>query len=196
MVTHYLHPRATLLILLVVALLIAMLIVNVHADATYTYTTDSPPTSQWIILAYDSTPSSVSANNTGTIPQLGSLAILNATRIGLYCTLIVNDACTSWSWLAQTGWYYDSANQLLYIHFLGGDPVVLSVSIPGTGGGGGGGGGQTTTHSYSSTTSSTGTTGASQPISLPFTAAIFLAAVLVGILAVLIAKDEGWILND
>lgn len=90
--------------------------------------------SSWLILNSPSSVGSVSSSLTGTIPQYSSLATLNQTQIGEYCTSIVtnslssNGACNSWAYKSQEGWYYDATNSLLYVHFKSGIPVTLNFS--------------------------------------------------------------------
>lgn len=107
-----------------------------YTTTVYTVHDPGPPTSQWMILEdNESAPTSVSANNTGTIPEADSLSALNLTTIGTVCTSTAGPgsdegACLGFETLAQTGWYWDSEYSLLYIHYEGGPSVTLSISMP------------------------------------------------------------------
>ncbi len=83
-----------------------------------------PNSSEWVILEGQSTPIGVIANDTGTIPQYSTLSGLNYTKIGIYCIAINSTypstgVCTDFQQYTQTGWYWDSVNSLLYIHYEG-----------------------------------------------------------------------------
>jgi hypothetical protein len=112
------------------------------SSQTVTYVTQSPPTSQWLVLSFSQLPLSVTANNTGLIPRFLSSESLNATRIGAYCEQSVTSksasgqgsnsplgACGQFITYQQTGWYWDIQNELLYIHYLGGHDVQISVVV-------------------------------------------------------------------
>jgi hypothetical protein len=102
---------------------------NAPGNASAKYITDSPPTSQWLIIRANATVISVSANNTGTIQSYYSLASLNRTSIGYICGSVNSiGGCTSWQYLQQTGWFWDSVNGLLYVHYLGGQNVMITVT--------------------------------------------------------------------
>lgn len=96
-------------------------------DQSYV-TKSAPDSSQWLILKDSTSPSQIYANNTGVIPKYTTLASLNGTVIGERCTSTSNDICTSWKYLSETGWYFDSVNLLLYIHYVGGEAVEITVS--------------------------------------------------------------------
>ena len=96
---------------------------------TIQYTVDSPRTGQWLIIHANKPISSVSSSNTGALPAYSSLTSLNSTLIGEACGSVSDGGqCSSWQYIQQTGWYWDQTKDLLYIHYLGGDGVVLTVS--------------------------------------------------------------------
>ena len=103
-----------------------------------TYETHSPPTSQWLILSSSQLPLSVTANDTGSIPRYYSSSSLNATKIGVYCEQTATTqlgglntgTCTKFVTYRQTGWYWDKQDELLFIHYLGGPNVLISVVVP------------------------------------------------------------------
>jgi hypothetical protein len=73
--------------------------------------------------------STVSSTNTGVIPRSDSLADLNTTVIGEVCqTVGQGGGCVSWEYQQQTGWYWDASDGLLYVHYLGGQNVTLTVA--------------------------------------------------------------------
>jgi len=88
--------------------------------------------SSLLITSANAPVTSVSSSLTGTIPSYPSISSLNATKIGYYCTSISSGACSIWSAYNQQGWYYDSTNDLLYVHFNSGDPGTLTISTSGT----------------------------------------------------------------
>ncbi len=111
------------------------------------YVTDSAPnSSQWLIIESTTSPYAVTTNNTGTVPQYSDLSSLNNTKIGIFCTAInaTYDTCSQWTTYQQPGWYWDSIHTLLYIHYMGDDPIEIDVYYPTTtsNGGTGGQGGQ------------------------------------------------------
>ena len=57
------------------------------AQRTY-LTSSAPNSSQWLIIQSLRIPSSVSSNNSGSIPQYSSLAELNTTKIGEFCEAV------------------------------------------------------------------------------------------------------------
>jgi hypothetical protein len=120
-------------------------------------------TSAWLILQATSPIVSVSSNVTGTLTQYTSLASLNATTIGYECSVenTTSSTCITWQFLKQEGWYYDSSNGLLYIHFEGSDPVSLSL-VQQTG----------SSSTDSSTTSSTDSSISSQTLSSTITSGV------------------------
>jgi hypothetical protein len=120
-------------------------------------------TSAWLILQATSPIVSVSSNVTGTLTQYTSLASLNATTIGYECSVenTTSSTCITWQFLKQEGWYYDSSNGLLYIHFEGSDPVSLSL-MQQTG----------SSSTDSSTTSSTDSSISSQTLSSTITSGV------------------------
>ncbi len=90
------------------------------------YTLDGPHGfSSWLILQSDLEPSSVSASNTGLISRMQSLEQLDQTIIGM------NWDGSSLKDLTETGWYWDSSNQLLYIHFRQESEVTIDVTQTG-----------------------------------------------------------------
>jgi len=92
------------------------------------YTLDGPyGFSSWLILESDLEPASVSASNTGSIPRMQNLEQLDQTIIGM------NWDGSSLKDLTQTGWYWDSSSQLLYIHFRQGGEVTIEVTQRGEG---------------------------------------------------------------
>ena len=95
--------------------------------ATYV-TSSAPNSSQWLIVKSTTLPSAVTANNTGMIPQYSTLSALNQTRIGVYCVSVSsNGECLAFKTFLESGWYYDSTNQILYIHYVGDSYVKLSI---------------------------------------------------------------------
>ena len=93
-----------------------------------TYVTSSPPqSSQWLVVQYSVLPSVVQASDSGVIPRFSSLASLNQTVIGSVCISIQNNQCVSWNTLAQTGWFFDPVNLILYIHYVGGASIQIIV---------------------------------------------------------------------
>jgi hypothetical protein len=95
---------------------------------TARYTVNSSPTGQWLVVQADSPISSVSASDTGTISAYSSLASLNQTSIGYECSQKASDgACSSFEYVQQTGWFWDSASRTLTVHYLGGANVVLTL---------------------------------------------------------------------
>ena len=95
---------------------------------TARYTVDSPATGQWLVVQATYPIISVSASDTGTIPAYRSLASLNQTSIGDECShLAGNGVCDSFEYVQQTGWFWDSANRVLTVHYLGGANVTLTV---------------------------------------------------------------------
>ena len=128
-------------VLVVAAFLVAFSPMNRPASQSVTYVTNGPATSQWLVLSFLKSPLSISANNTGEIPWFPSSAALNATKIGVYCaqTLTATGAqshitkstageCAKFATYQQTGWYWDPSSGTLYIHYLGGPSVKLTVS--------------------------------------------------------------------
>lgn len=96
-----------------------------------TYTTSGPhDASSWLILSMASAPISVtSSESSNPLSAFSTLSALNSSNIGDYCTSIASGGgCNSFTYLNQQGWYYDSSNSLLYIHFQQGSPVMISVS--------------------------------------------------------------------
>jgi len=81
-----------------------------------------------MILRDGTSPQSVFANTSGTIPVYASLSALNQTFIGTKCSKEINDACTSWETLLQTGWFFDSVNDLLYIHYAGARDAEIVIT--------------------------------------------------------------------
>ena len=115
------------------------------SSQTMTYVTHSPPTSQWLILSFSQPPEKVTANNTGPLPQFPSSESLNATKIGVYCEQTVTSesasglggnstagACAQFMTYQQTGWYWDQKSELLFIHYLGGPNVQISIVVGGS----------------------------------------------------------------
>jgi hypothetical protein len=101
----------------------------VEGQVEETYVTSSPPnSSQWLIVRSNGSPVSVSANDTGLIPEYKSLEVLNQTKIGVYCVSVDSSgACSSFQQYLETGWFWNSSNQILYVHYVGGSAVRLSV---------------------------------------------------------------------
>ncbi len=98
-------------------------------DAPGSYVTSSPlNSSQWLVLSEAARPAQVISNLSGTIPPYDSLASLNNTRIGSFCTSVKQDgSCANFVTLRETGWYYEPVKGLLYIHYVGGKAVKISV---------------------------------------------------------------------
>jgi len=102
--------------------------------------------SSWLVLSMASPPTSVtSSKSSEPLPAYSTLSALNSSKIGEYCTSIASGGrCNTFTYLNQQGWYYDSTNSLLYVHFQQGSPAMIEVSL-----------------SQSSSTTSTGTTSSS-----------------------------------
>ena len=79
--------------------------------------------SSWLIVQDSTPPNSVSASDTGALPRYSSLSSLGSTLVGEHWT------GSTWQNMAQTGWYYDDVNKLLYIHFVGQPSVSITVSL-------------------------------------------------------------------
>lgn len=95
--------------------------------ATYV-TSSAPNSSQWLVVKSSTLPISVFANNTGEIQEYSTLASLNQTRIGVFCDSVSSSGeCLSFKSYFETGWFWDSSNQILYIHYVGDRFVKLSV---------------------------------------------------------------------
>jgi hypothetical protein len=94
-------------------------------------TSGSHNASSWLILSTASSPMSVtSSKSSEPLPSFSTLSALNSSKIGEYCTSIASGGgCSSFAYLNQQGWYYDSSNSLLYIHFQQGSPVTIDVSL-------------------------------------------------------------------
>jgi hypothetical protein len=102
-----------------------MPLLSIQTGANSEYTFGGPHTfSAWAILNESSAPIQVTANNSASpLTQYSSLSSLNKTWVGYYW----NASSSTWQNLTQYGWYYDSANHLLYVHFQIGSPTQLSV---------------------------------------------------------------------
>ena len=97
--------------------------------ATYV-TSSAPNSSQWLVVKSSTLPISVFANNTGLIQEYPTLASLNQTRIGVFCDSVSSSgACLSFKSYFETGWFWDSSNQILYVHYVGDRFVKLSVRV-------------------------------------------------------------------
>ena len=87
----------------------------------------SPNSSQW---AKFSTPNivilSVIASNTGVIAPYPNFASLNSTVIGQHC-VSNSTITTSCPTFIQTGWWQDRVSEILYVHYLGGPDVKITV---------------------------------------------------------------------
>ena len=118
---------------------------TVPSSQTVTYVTHSPPTSQWLVLSFSQPPANVTASNTGLIPRFLGSESLNATKIGVYCEETVTSesasgsggnskagACAQFATYQQTGWFWDLKSELLFIHYLGGPSVQISVVVGGS----------------------------------------------------------------
>ena len=75
----------------------------------------------WQIVYDSQAPSSVVSNRTGTLSEYSSMALLNKSLIGE--TYVGG----TWQNETQQGWYYDSTNHLVYVHFQIGSPVEITV---------------------------------------------------------------------
>ncbi|MEM0117510.1 MAG: carboxypeptidase-like regulatory domain-containing protein [Conexivisphaerales archaeon] len=82
--------------------------------------------SGWAILHVASKPQAVTSSNSGQIPEYQTLQSLNSSHIGMFWN------GNSWSNRTETGWYYDTNNQLLYVHFVGDNAVTLTVTLGNT----------------------------------------------------------------
>jgi hypothetical protein len=81
--------------------------------------------SAWAIINLSSQPNNVYASNVlAPLQQYPSLAALNKSVVGWQYL--------NGQWINQTqyGWYYDSADRLLYVHFAGDKNVTISVQMP------------------------------------------------------------------
>jgi hypothetical protein len=95
---------------------------------TARYTVDGSPTGQWLVIQATFPILSVSASDTGIIPEYRSLSSLNQTSIGYECSQRASDgSCVSFEYVQQTGWFWDSAGRTLTVHYLGGANVTLTV---------------------------------------------------------------------
>ena len=127
-----------MMLVLAVLGLVSYILHHSQSPPPINYLTHGTPTSQWLVLAFLRPPSGVSANNTGPIPEYLSSESLNETEIGVYCTQTVTavspagtnsiGTCTKFTTLQQTGWYWDQESKLLFIHYLGGPSVEISIS--------------------------------------------------------------------
>ncbi|MDG6994386.1 MAG: hypothetical protein JRN52_00565 [Nitrososphaerota archaeon] len=124
----------------------ASIVSSSSSSSSSTYSLDGLTNSSgWLVLRSDSPPSTVSSSLTNTIPSYPNLSSLNQTKIGSYCSQVISSACTSWTTYGREGWYYDYADNLLYIHFEASDPIMLTIDTSG----------MVTSTTSSSTTSST-----------------------------------------
>lgn len=101
---------------------------------TYAVTLNATPQSQWLVFSSYAPILSVKSSLTGAIPRVASSSALNATRIGAYCTSISaipgnEGACLQFTWYQQEGWFYDTTNDLLFIHYLGDNPITLFILV-------------------------------------------------------------------
>ena len=88
------------------------------------YTLNGPPGfSSWLVVASSSAPTSVTSGAGGALTHFSTLSSLDGTLIGDYWK------ANKWQVFTQGGWYYDSVNQLLYVHFEGGSPGSLTVDL-------------------------------------------------------------------
>lgn len=91
--------------------------------------------SSWLVMEVPSgtTFNSVISSYTGAMPKYPDLQTLSQSVIGYQCpSLFGSGACSSFVFDNQQGWYYDSTNNLLYIHYEADDPISLTLS-PNTG---------------------------------------------------------------
>jgi len=119
------------------------------------YATSGPDdASSWLVLSIASPPLSVtSSKSSEPLSAYSTLSAVNSSKIGEYCTSIASGGgCSSFAYLNQQGWFYDSSNSLLYIHFQQGNPAMIDVSL-----------------SQSSSTTSTETTTSSYSTATPTT---------------------------
>ncbi len=79
--------------------------------------------SSWAIVQLAAAPSSVVSSNTGKLAQYSTLTALNRTVVGMSWN------GKSWQNLTQSGWYYDSPNGLLYVHFRSGSTTSITVGL-------------------------------------------------------------------
>jgi hypothetical protein len=95
------------------------------------YVTSSPiNTSQLFVIESNRLPAFVYSNNTGAIPEYSSLALLNESKIGVFCDLVnqTSGVCLQFKMFEETGWFWDSSHDILYIKYVGGPAVELIVS--------------------------------------------------------------------
>jgi hypothetical protein len=73
-------------------------------------------------------PALVFVNDTGVVPSYPDLASLNQTKIGFQCDSIRSDGtCDHFVYVQETGWWYDAANGIVYIHYVGDSTVEISL---------------------------------------------------------------------
>ena len=96
-----------------------------------TYVTSSGQnTSQWLVIRSTSVVLSVSNNVSGTLQKYATLASLNETMIGYYCTNANPDgSCSSFQYFSEQGWFWDSVNSVLYVHYVGGPAVKITLAV-------------------------------------------------------------------
>lgn len=93
-------------------------------------TSSSPNSSQWLILSADLPPVQITANDSGMLPEYSSGTALNQTFIGEQCQSVSNgDVCSSFKFVAQTGWFFDTVHDVLFIHYVGGPDVEIRVDF-------------------------------------------------------------------
>jgi hypothetical protein len=75
----------------------------------------------YMIVNSSTQPAAVLSNISGTIPQLASLSAFNSSWVGWQWN------GTGWNNMTQYGWYYDSANHLVYILSQVGSPDQITL---------------------------------------------------------------------
>jgi hypothetical protein len=85
--------------------------------------TNTQGSSSWLVIQLSGAPTSATASTSGTISKISTLGSLATTTIGEHWT------GSAWQSLTQTGWYYDSTNDLLYVHYEGGSQATITVDI-------------------------------------------------------------------
>ena len=76
----------------------------------------------WLLVHDSQAPARVGNNRTGAIPEYPSLASLNTSLIG------ENYIGGHWQNYTEQGWYYDSTNHIVYVHYEMGSPVQIIVN--------------------------------------------------------------------
>ena len=124
-------------------------------------------TSSWLVVYLPASPSSVSSSSqSAALPQYASQSALNGTKIGTYCTAVLNGGtCSSFSNYDQEGWYYDAQDSLLFVHYASSASGAITVFTQ-----------STSTASSTSSSAWTTTTAATSTTSSTTTASVTTAS--------------------